>query len=314
MPATSIPSSDIPQPRSIGPAGGLNAYGYGFGDPVNLSDRGGLGPEDESFQPYQDSDLLDINFIQSELILERDRIRIRNIGPNSVGNGNFLDAFDLLFRLFRTIRNDNQQLPPSVNPPGGITLAPPLPINLPPAVIIGPPIGPGPGPGPQPGPASGSDDAGAGHPLTRNAGFLLDFLLGTGRTYRDYLPNDPQTIDMMGSPGANYMRDQFQIGGCQTIQRIGYGTFRAAHDTILNRSTADLFSTAFQVGGFRGASVTRNPDDTATFVIRNEAGRNSFWFHVATNLQASPSGAPTPMRTIYQTFRWTEPTSVSGCR
>ncbi len=35
-------------PDPIGPAGGLNAYGYGFGNPVNLSDRGGLGPDDDA--------------------------------------------------------------------------------------------------------------------------------------------------------------------------------------------------------------------------------------------------------------------------
>jgi RHS repeat-associated protein len=31
-------------PDPIGVAGGMNAYGYGFGDPVNLADRGGLTP------------------------------------------------------------------------------------------------------------------------------------------------------------------------------------------------------------------------------------------------------------------------------
>ncbi len=38
-------------PDPIGPAGGLNAYAYGFGDPVNMSDREGLGPDDPPRPP-----------------------------------------------------------------------------------------------------------------------------------------------------------------------------------------------------------------------------------------------------------------------
>jgi hypothetical protein len=204
-------------------------------------------------------------------------------------------------------RNPTQAPPPT-----------PAPIVLPPPVIIAPPHTPPPGaPGGPAGekidPRNGWSDAGASSRLTRNAGFLFDFLLGTGRTYRDYEAGDPQMLDMIGSPGANHMRDLFRIRGCQSIPRISYSTLRAAHDTILNRSTADLFSTAFQVGGFIG-SVKNNGDGSAAYTIRNEAGRNSFWFHVATNIQASPSGAPTPMRSIYQTFKWTEEASFAGCR
>ena len=58
----------------------------------------------------------------------------------------------------------------------------------------------------------------------RNAGFLMDFLLGTGRTERKYREDDPQTLDLLNSPGADYLRDRFFEQGCQSVARIGYST------------------------------------------------------------------------------------------
>ena len=60
--------------------------------------------------------------------------------------------------------------------------------------------------------------------------------------------------------------------------------------------------TEFQVGGFGGASAVNNGDGTVTFTIPNDAGAKSFLYGVAPN-RTSKTG---PMRTISQTFQWTE--------
>jgi RHS repeat-associated protein len=39
-------------PDPIGVAGGMNAYGYAFGNPVNLTDRSGLNPGGAFCYPY----------------------------------------------------------------------------------------------------------------------------------------------------------------------------------------------------------------------------------------------------------------------
>jgi hypothetical protein len=105
---------------------------------------------------------------------------------------------------------------------------------------------------------------------------------------------------MMQSPGADYLRDQFAKNGC-SYTPAGYGTIRAAFDTLLNPFTANPFSTAAQVGGFMG-TVSNNGDGTATYNITNTAGTRSFFYHVAPN-RASPTG---PMSNIDQSFVWSE--------
>jgi hypothetical protein len=96
------------------------------------------------------------------------------------------------------------------------------------------------------------------------------------------------------------------------MPQAGYGTPRAAYETVVRQK---LLSTAAQVGGFVG-SVTNNGNGTATYQIDNQAGRNSFVLHLpwVNNVEAHSSGAPTPMRTIYQQFKWTEAASIAGCR
>jgi RHS repeat-associated protein len=140
-----------------------------------------------------------------------------------------------------------------------------------------------------------------------NIEFLWNFLTGGGQTNRSYGPGDVETQEMMASPAAAAMRSQFQSNGCQSQTGLGYGTGQAAEDTLLN--PGEWSSTALQVGGFAGASVINNGNGTATFTIPNDAGAHSFLYHLAPNRE----GDTGPMRTIQQTFQWTEPITGSGC-
>jgi RHS repeat-associated protein len=140
-----------------------------------------------------------------------------------------------------------------------------------------------------------------------NIKFLWDFLTGAGRTNRSYGPGDVETQEMMSSPAAAAMRSQFRRGGCHNQTSLAYGTSQAAKDTLLNPS--EWSSTAVQVGGFAGASVINNGNGTATFTIPNDAGAHSLLYHMVPNRQSDTG----PMRTIQQTFHWTEPITGGGC-
>jgi hypothetical protein len=108
---------------------------------------------------------------------------------------------------------------------------------------------------------------------------------------------------MQNSIGVQKLREEFYKGGCESITRGEYGTFEAYFDYYVNPLTADSSSTAFQVGGFAGASVTNNANGTVTFTITNVAGTHSFFLHVVPNRKSTKG----PMRSIIQTFQWTEP-------
>ncbi len=141
-----------------------------------------------------------------------------------------------------------------------------------------------------------------------NAGFLWDFLTGGGATRRSYGPTDLETLEMERSVAARKMRLAFVENGCQNT-RFNYGTFEAYWDTAANPLTADWSSTAVQVGGFAGGTVVNNGNGTITITIANEAGTNSFFYHAVPNRR----GTSGPMRTIYQTFQFTEAVPF-GCR
>jgi hypothetical protein len=99
--------------------------------------------------------------------------------------------------------------------------------------------------------------------------------------------------------------------GCKSTNKGNYGTGEAYWDSTLNPLTADLSSTAAQVGGFAGASVINNGNGTATYTITNVAGTHSFFLHAVQNR----TGSMGPMRNIIQTFQWTEPIPKEcGCK
>jgi RHS repeat-associated protein len=142
-----------------------------------------------------------------------------------------------------------------------------------------------------------------------NARFLSDFFTGGGETIRQYGPGDVEIAEMQQSIAAQRMRAAFVETGCEDQRGFAYDTFQAYWDTIANPFTADLSSTATQVGGFAGASIVKYPDGTITITIPNEAGAYSFFYHLVPNAPWQ-SG---PFRTIRQTFQWTEPAPL-GCR
>jgi len=147
-----------------------------------------------------------------------------------------------------------------------------------------------------------------------NWNFFWDWALGRGPRRRNYGPSDTETQEMENSPGAGKIRETFYRGNCRTIKkRLAYGTVPAYWDTIANPFTADLSSTATQVGGFAGGSGINNGNGTATFIIPNVAGTHSFFLHLVPD-RTSPTG---PMSNIYQTFTWTEPIDPGrncGCK
>lgn len=142
-----------------------------------------------------------------------------------------------------------------------------------------------------------------------NGRFLADFFTGGGATNRQYGPGDIETTEMQQSVAAQKMRAAFVGGGCKGVSRFAYGTAEAYWDTVASPVTADWSSTAAQVGGFADASVVHNGKGTITFTIPNQAGARSFFYHAVPNAPWTNG----PLRTISQTFQWTEP-APSGCR
>jgi RHS repeat-associated protein len=135
-----------------------------------------------------------------------------------------------------------------------------------------------------------------------NAGFLWEWLWGGGQTNRSYCDGDFQQSELKNSFGVAEFRERFYEGGCSSVRTFCFGTFDALIWTL-----DDPSSTAFQVGGFCG-SATRN-GDSVTYRVRNEAGTQSFFYHLLPNR----SGSCGPMRTIKQTFEWTEPLNHCAC-
>jgi hypothetical protein len=139
-----------------------------------------------------------------------------------------------------------------------------------------------------------------------NTTLLWQWLSGQGATNRSYSQNDIEINEMMNSPAAQLMRQQFKEGGCAGISNFTYGTGQAAADTLANPTYWS--STALQVGGFANASIINNGNGTLTFTIPNVAGTNSFFYHMVPNR----TGNMGPMRNINQVFQWTEP--IGGCK
>ncbi len=142
-----------------------------------------------------------------------------------------------------------------------------------------------------------------------NWNYFWSWALGTGSRRRNYGPHDVETQEMQASQAARDMREAFAQAHCHTVKNIGYSTRQAYLDTSFYPDTADTNSTAWEVGGFAGASVTNNGDGTATFDIPNVSGTHSFFYHLVPNTPWR-SG---PMSNIYQNFKWKEPINECGC-
>ena len=141
-----------------------------------------------------------------------------------------------------------------------------------------------------------------------NLQFLWDFLTGGGDDRRCYCENDVELQEMKDSPGAEKLRREFYHNLCRDTSDVTYGTGEAFVNTIAGGT---FFSdTSDQVAGFGGASAKVNPDGTVTFTISNKAGRYSFLLHRCAD---RPPGSTGSMRTIYQTFQWTEKIDPQRC-
>ena len=148
---------------------------------------------------------------------------------------------------------------------------------------------------------------GYGGGVARNATFLGNWAAGNLNPEIIYDPNSPETMDMKSSPGAAQIRNDFIKTGEVTRPKLGYGTFQAAKETLpYPRQWA---STALEVGGFDGASITNNGDGTATFRIKNRAGAKSFFYHLLPDFPTSLGNVP--MHNVEQKFIWTEPIGSS---
>ncbi len=138
-----------------------------------------------------------------------------------------------------------------------------------------------------------------------NQQFLANWLTGNAPASVTYGADSIQVRDMQMSHNVNQQRNKFQAQGAPPTAEFLHNTVDAYIDTLVNPRTANWHSTAMQVGGYRGATITNNNDGTATYNIRNVAGANSFFLHMAPNLP-NTSG---PMHNVEQIFRWTEPIS-----
>lgn len=139
--------------------------------------------------------------------------------------------------------------------------------------------------------------------LGHNQPFLAGWTTGDLPTPIVYAPDSPQVRDMMESPNVKRAIDEFYVKGAPKIHPFRHDTPDAFWDTIANPSTRNLKSTAMQVGGYDGATITNNGDGTMTIRIPNTAGARSFFYHLLPNLP----GKSGPMHNVEQVFEWTMP-------
>lgn len=108
----------------------------------------------------------------------------------------------------------------------------------------------------------------------------------------------------MASPNVKRAIDKFYADGAPKEGiTFRHDTFEAFRETIADPFTRNLKSTAMQVGGYAGATITNNGNGTMTIRITNVAGANSFFYHLVPNLL----GKTGPMHNVEQVFEWTIP-------
>ncbi|QGM44964.1 RHS repeat-associated core domain-containing protein [Methylocystis heyeri] len=139
--------------------------------------------------------------------------------------------------------------------------------------------------------------------------YFLDWVTGLGQRVRRYGQNDLETQEMMQSPGAAKMRIAYNKMHCpERWRQEAYYSRTAFWDTLINPKTADWGSTAAEVGGWAGATITDNSNGLITFRIHNESGIRS-WTHLFPNSPLTWG----PFRTIIQDFEWSE-LKQCGCQ
>jgi RHS repeat-associated protein len=141
---------------------------------------------------------------------------------------------------------------------------------------------------------------------TSNYDFFWDRWFQRGKAARSYGAGSPESQEMQQSSGADYMRQQFKVGGCKSISRQGYGTIRAYFETFTSPC-----STEFQVGGFVW-SATNVGSCKVRYHIQNQASLYSFFLH-APGVPHADRSTVSHGGNIDQTFDWTEKSPCSDC-
>ncbi len=137
-----------------------------------------------------------------------------------------------------------------------------------------------------------------------NQKLLADWLTDNLPTRIVYAPDSIQVRDMAESPNVKKEIDKFYAKGAPLEgHKFGHDTIDAYWETIANPFISNWKSTAMQVGGYGGATITNNGDGTMTIRITNVAGAKSFFYHLLPNLP----GKTGPMHNVEQVFEWTVP-------
>lgn len=139
--------------------------------------------------------------------------------------------------------------------------------------------------------------------IGHNQQFLADWITGNLPARIVYDPNSIQIRDMRESLNVKRAKDEFYAEGAPKLKKFCHPTSDAYWETMVNPFTANWKSTAMQVGGYAGATITNNGDGTMTIRIKNVAGINSFFYHLLPNLPSKTG----PMHSVEQIFEWTEP-------
>jgi RHS repeat-associated protein len=140
--------------------------------------------------------------------------------------------------------------------------------------------------------------------LPENVEFLFDFVTGTGATERTYGPGSREVRDLQGSWAADAVRDAFVANGCMDVELGDSGFIKPFRETVLPPNT-NLLTTQAQMGGYDRALVSKEGNGMIRITMYNEASLWSFAYHAwPKDLGVGPSKGP--LRTIKQTFEWTE--------
>ncbi len=138
-----------------------------------------------------------------------------------------------------------------------------------------------------------------GKTLGSNLRFLWQWFMGSGEMNRNYDEKALETKELAASSPIKQLRKKFYDNGAKSILRHEYTSWTAYRETAWK-----ITETEAQVGGFgNGSSLVNNGNGTMTFTIVNDAGTHSFWFHAVEDRLCEDCS----MRTIHQTFKWTEP-------
>jgi RHS repeat-associated protein len=294
-------------PDPIGPRGGLNSFGYGFGNPANLTDSDGLVP-----CPTDGT----ICFVNPG-----------NPGGNPGGSGGFYispnTSFDLrkvlkkfwnwLWGAGRMLAASSQGAGPvgeevefanrTERPFGGAhTGTEPPSAGSTGTTSAGPPAGPEPNPGSGPGSGPGPGTGQIVQALTSQ------FVTGLGPEWTVHGPSSPLVKELMISNGLDLVRDKFERSGGQPIEgQITWGVLPWGNDdcVLCTGSLASQFvgSYHYTVIPLRGGMARFELYDTKSFWSLAYHLPVASWPRTRIPFAIQP---PTPFGTTHQLYWWIE--------